>query len=120
MGGPTIVPRSTGIALELLTEARDRGLKVATDFHGYDVASTFLGAALFDAPIDNLLEAMNIKISDMGVVSTVVIDNKVFMKAGEAFSSADQWNAVRTKLKTLFSISCLYPNEITKGRNHEK
>jgi N-acyl-D-amino-acid deacylase len=100
MGGPTIVPRSSGIALELLTEAREKGLKIATDFHGYDAASTFLNFPPFDPPIENLLEAMSIKISDMGVVSTVVIDNKVFMKAGEAFSSPDQWNFVRGKIKS--------------------
>jgi len=99
MGGPTLAPRSTGIALELLAEAQEEGLKIATDFHGYDATCTNLGAAIFETPLEQLLSGLNAKLSDMEVGSTIVIDGKVFMKAGEAFATTDQWDFVRGKLK---------------------
>ena len=98
-GGPTVVPRSSGPVLEAIYEAREEGLKLGIDWYGYDAFLTELGAAIFDYPPEMLMQLMESKISDLEVPSTVVIDGKTYMQAGERFSSIDQFLYVRKKVK---------------------
>ena len=100
MGGPTLGPNSTGIALELIMKAEQEGLKIATDCHPYDSSCTALGAAVFETPPEQFLGLLNREISDLEVGSTVVIDGKLVMKAGEAFTSIDQFTEVRAAIKS--------------------
>jgi N-acyl-D-amino-acid deacylase len=100
MGGPTFGHKSTGAALELITEAWEEGLKVISDFHPYDAFCTFLAAAVFDAsPVDRFLELVDARISDIEAAGSIVIDGEIVMKAGEAFTSVEQFNALREKVK---------------------
>ncbi len=99
-GGPTVVPRSSGPVLEEIYEARQQGLKLGIDWFGYDAFLTEMGAAIFDYPPEMLMQLMESNISDLEVPSTVVIDGKTFMQAGERFSSIDQFQYVRKKVKS--------------------
>lgn len=100
LGGPTYGPNSSGAALELIVEALEEGLKIITDCHPYDAFCTGLGAAVFDQiPLEQLLEAVSAKMSDLRVASTVVIDGEIVLEAGERFSSTEQWELVRGRLK---------------------
>lgn len=98
-GGPTVVPRSSGPVLEAIYEARQQGLKLGMDLYGYEAQLTYLGAAIFDYPLELLALIMEVKISDLSVANTVIIDGKEVIKAGERFSSIDQFNFVRNKVK---------------------
>jgi N-acyl-D-amino-acid deacylase len=101
LAGPTVSHKSTGMALELIAEALEGGLRIATDCHPYEASCTFMGAPVFDqVPIEEYLKMADLEIADLRVGSTVVIDDKVFMKAGEAFACPEQWTFVRSKLKT--------------------
>jgi N-acyl-D-amino-acid deacylase len=99
-GGPTVVPRSSGPVLEAIYEARQQGLKLGIDWYGYDAFLTEMGAAIFDYPPEMLMQLMESKISDLEVPSTVVIDGKTFMQAGERFSGMEQFLYVRKKVKS--------------------
>ena len=99
-GGPTVVPRSSGPVLEAFYEGLAEGLKLGIDWYGYDAFLTELGAAIFDYPPELLMQLMEAQISDLEVPSTVTIDGKVYMKAGERFSSIEQFLFVRKKVKT--------------------
>jgi len=98
-GGPTVVPHSSGPVLEAIYEGMDEGLRLGIDWYGYDAFLTELGAAIFDYPPEMLMLLMESKVSDLEVPSTVVIDGNVYMKAGERFSSIDQFLYVRKKVK---------------------
>ncbi|MFA5063868.1 MAG: amidohydrolase family protein [Dehalococcoidia bacterium] len=99
-GGPTVVPRSSGPVLEAIYEGMDEGLKLGIDWYGYDAFLTELGAAIFDYPPEMLMQLMESQVSDLEVPSTVVIDGKVYMQAGERFSSIEQFLYVRQKVKS--------------------
>lgn len=99
-GGPTVIPHSSGPVLEAFYEGMAQGLKLAVDFYGYDAFLTLLGAAIFDYPPEVLMQVMESDISDLEVPSTVKIDGQVFMKAGERFSSIEQFQLVRNKVKS--------------------
>jgi len=99
-GGPTVVPRSSGPVLEAIYEGMDEGLKLGIDWYGYDAFLTELGAAIFDYPPEMLMQLMESKVSDLEVPSTVMIDGKVYMQAGERFSSIEQFLYVRQKVKS--------------------
>jgi N-acyl-D-amino-acid deacylase len=90
MGAPHVGRKSTGTALEFIMEAREEGLKIATDCHPYDAFQTGLAAATFEAPRNDY--------SDVEVATTVVVDGEIAMKAGEAFSSPDQFHFIREKV----------------------
>ena len=98
-GGPTVVPRSSGPVLEAIYEGMDEGLRLGIDWYGYDAFLTELGAAIFDYPPEMLMQLMESQVSDLEVPSTVVIDGKVYMQAGERFSSIEQFLYVRKKVK---------------------
>jgi N-acyl-D-amino-acid deacylase len=99
-GGPTVIPKSSGPVLEAVFAGLDQGLKLAMDFYGYDAFLTFIGAPVFDLPMDMMMQVMGSKMSDMEMPSTVVIDGKVFMKAGQRFETAEQFLTVRSKVKS--------------------
>lgn len=99
-GGPTVIPHSSGPVLEAFYEGMAEGLKLAVDFYGYDAFLTLMGAAIFDYPPEVLMKVMESDISDLEVPSTVSIDGQVFMKAGERFSSIEQFQLVRNKVMT--------------------
>jgi N-acyl-D-aspartate/D-glutamate deacylase len=99
-GGPTVVPRSSGPVLEAFYEGLQEGLKLGIDWYGYDAFLTELGAAIFDYPPELLMQLMEANVSDLEVPTTVTIDGKVFMKAGESFSSIEQFQYVRKKVKS--------------------
>jgi len=98
-GGPTVVPRSSGPVLEAIYEGMDEGLRLGIDWYGYDAFLTELGAAIFDYPPEMLMQLMESEVSDLEVPSPVIIDGQVYMKAGERFSSIDQFLYVRKKVK---------------------
>jgi N-acyl-D-aspartate/D-glutamate deacylase len=99
-GGPTVVPRSSGPVLEAFYEGLQEGLKLGIDWYGYDAFLTELGAAIFDYPPELLMQLMEANVTDLEVPTTVVIDGKTYMKAGERFSSIDQFLFVRKKVKS--------------------
>lgn len=99
-GGPTVIPHSSGPVLEAFYEGMAEGLKLAVDFYGYDAFLTDIGAPMFDLPLDMLMQVMESDISDLEVPSTVNIEGKVYMKAGERFSSIEQFQFVRSKVKS--------------------
>lgn len=101
LAGPTFSHKSSGTALELISEALEEGLKIATDCHPYDAAIKTLSDPMLDKePIEEILKLADADISDVETAREIVIDGSVFMNAGEAFSSLDQWNLVLRKVKT--------------------
>jgi N-acyl-D-amino-acid deacylase len=91
MGAPTLARKSTGAALEFIFHAREDGLRIATDCHPYDAFQTALAAATFEDPRDNY--------SNIEVATTVIIDGDIVMKAGESFSTPEQFHFIRDKVK---------------------
>ena len=71
--------------------AREDGLRIATDCHPYDAFQTALAAATFEDPRDDY--------SNIEVATTVIIDGNVVMKAGEPFSTPEQFHLIRDKVK---------------------
>lgn len=98
-GGSLLLPKSTGLALELISSARNAGIKVATDAQPYDAGYTLISAAVFNAPLEPVAKYLGVTLSDFQVASTVVVDGKVLIKAGEAFSSFEQFYLIRDKAR---------------------
>jgi N-acyl-D-amino-acid deacylase len=92
MGAPHVGRKSTGTAMEFILEAREEGLQVATDCHPFDAYQTGLAAATFETPRSDY--------SDIEVATTVVINGEVVMKAGEPFSSPEQFHSIRDRVKS--------------------
>lgn len=96
-GGSLLLSKSTGIALELISSARDEGIKVATDAQPYEAGHTRITAAVFDAPLESLAQYLEVTPSDFLAASTVVVNGKVVIEAQESFSSFDQFYLIRDK-----------------------
>jgi len=92
MGAPHVGRKSTGTALEFILEAREEGLRIATDCHPFDAYQTGLAAATFETPRNDY--------SDIEVATSVVIDGKLVMKAGESFGSPEQFHSIRDRVKS--------------------
>jgi N-acyl-D-amino-acid deacylase len=99
-GGPTVMPNSSGPILEAVFEGLQEGLKLAVDFYGYDAFLTLMAAPVFDLPMEMLNQLMESKISDMELPSTVIIDGQVYMEAGQRFSSNEQFQHIRQRVKS--------------------
>jgi N-acyl-D-amino-acid deacylase len=98
-GGPTVMPKSSGPILEAVFEGLQEGLKLAVDFYGYDAFLTLMAAPVFDLPMETLNQLMESQISDLEIPSTVLIDGQVYMEAGQRFSSVEQFQHIRQKVK---------------------
>jgi N-acyl-D-amino-acid deacylase len=69
--------------LDMIEFAQSQGLKILADIYSYDAWNTGLGAAILD---EGFFERMNCKPEDIEVLSTVIIDGKTVMKAGDRFT----------------------------------
>jgi len=94
------MPKSSGPILEAVFEGLQEGLKLAVDFYGYDAFLTLMAAPVFDLPMETLNQLMESQISDMEIPLTVLIDGQVYMEAGQRFSSIEQFQHIRQKVKS--------------------
>lgn len=81
-------------ALDLLEFAQSKGLRILADIYSYAAWNTGVGAAILD---EGFFERMQCKPEDLEVLSTVVIDGKVVMKAGQRFTQ-ELYDLIRPKV----------------------
>ena len=80
--------------LDMLEFANAKGIRIMADIYSYEAWNTGLGAAILD---EGFFERMNCKPEDIEVLSTVTIDGKTVIKAGERFTR-ELFDSIRAKV----------------------
>ncbi|MFC2158324.1 amidohydrolase family protein [Acidobacteriota bacterium] len=80
--------------LDMLEFANAKGIRILADIYSYEAWNTGLGAAVLD---EGFFERMNCKPEDIEVLSTVTIDGKIVMKAGDRFT-LELFDSIRAKV----------------------
>jgi len=98
--GPLLGHNHSGAALELIQEAREAGLKLATTCQPWDSFQLNFMSPIFDIPLKTLFEIFcGTKISDLLNYTDIVIDGKTVIRAGEKYKNIEQFNYIRKKVK---------------------
>jgi len=98
--GPLLGHGHSGAALELMQEAREAGLKLATTCQPWDSFQLDMKSPIFDIPLDALFQVFkDMRISDLLSYTNVVVDGKPVMKTGEKYKSIEKFNYIRNEVK---------------------
>lgn len=98
-GGSILTRRNVGIALELISTARNNGINVVTDQTPFSAGTAIIGGEFFNQPLEPLAKMMGVEVHELECPNTVVIGGKTIIKAGERFSSYEQFELVRDRVR---------------------
>jgi N-acyl-D-amino-acid deacylase len=93
MGGPILGKDNAGLALEMIGEGLEEGLRLGADVYTYDYISLSVLHPLFMLPkaeLDKVLELTGAVPSDYYPLSNIVIGGQLYMNAFQGFESTDQ------------------------------
>jgi N-acyl-D-amino-acid deacylase len=79
-------------ALAMLDEARAQGLAITTDIYPYDASMASINAAQLDLGVFDRFACLP---SDLELLNDVVIDGRLFLRAGRCFADREQYAYVR-------------------------
>jgi N-acyl-D-amino-acid deacylase len=98
-GGSILTRRNVGIALELISTARNNGVNVVTDQTPFTAGTAIIGGEFFNQPLAPLAKMMGVEVHELECPTTVVVGGKTIIKGGERFSSYEQFELVRDRVR---------------------